>query len=272
MLTNKNKFINPPISPGDPDLIWETFHENSKVSMFDIPPSDHEVLARMADLAESFSYDGFPIVELPESPAPLAISLSDAITNRSTTKQMLAAPLNLLTVKTLLHYGYGITHDQRSLGFPRAFRAAPSGGALYPLEIYFHSSHTDGFPSGLYHYNPLENHLRLIRDGDQSDIIAQALVSQTIAHEASLIIFITAVFDRSTFKYGDRGYRFVLLEAGHVAQNINLTALGLGLGSINLGGYYDRKIDDYLDLDGLTHSTIYMIAIGKDARVSDASG
>jgi SagB-type dehydrogenase family enzyme len=78
-----------------------------------------------------------------------------------------------------------------------------------------------------------------------------------------MLIFVTAMFKRSTFKYGNRGYRFALLEAGHVAQNINLVTTGLGLGSVNICGYFDRQVDDLLDLDGVTHSTIYIIAIGK---------
>ncbi len=268
-MTNDKSFADPSISPGCVDLFWETFHENSKVSMFDIPPSDHEVLARMADLAESLSFHGYPVINLPKALVDLTVPLGEAILKRSTAKQMTPVAVPLQTVATILYYAYGITRDQHALGYPRSFRAVPSGGALYPLEIYFHSAHTEGFETGLYHYNPVENHLRLIRCGDQSEIIARALVQQNIAYDTSLIIFITALFDRSTFKYGDRGYRFALIEAGHVAQNINLTALGLGLGSINLGGFYDRRIDDFLDLDGLTHSTIYMVAVGQEVSISD---
>lgn len=80
---------------------------------------------------------------------------------------------------------------------------------------------------------------------------------------SSLLVFITAMFERSIFKYGDRGYRFVLLEAGHAAQNLNLVSNALGLGSLNIGGFFDREMDDFLGLDGITHSTIYMVAIGK---------
>jgi SagB-type dehydrogenase family enzyme len=268
-MTRDKSLSDPPVSPGDTDLLWETFHENSKISIFDIPPSDHDVLKRMADLAESLSFHGYPVLALPELPAQLTISLSEAILKRSTAKQITSQPVDLETVATLLHFAYGTTRDQRTLGYPRAFRAAPSGGALYPLEIYFHCAHALGFQNGLYHYNPTENHLRLIRSGDHTQTIAHALVQPNVAHDASLIIFITALFDRSTFKYGDRGYRFALMEAGHVAQNINLTALGFDLGSINLGGFYDRRIDGFLDLDGLTHSTLYIVAIGKEVATSE---
>ena len=93
--------------------------------------------------------------------------------------------------------------------------------------------------------------------------ISASIVQPDIALETSVLVFITAIFERSTFKYNDRGYRFVLLEAGHVAQNLNLAAHGLGFGYINLGGYYDRDIDEFLGLDGLNHSTVYMGGIGR---------
>ena len=83
-----------------------------------------------------------------------------------------------------------------------------------------------------------------------------------------MIVFITAVFERSVFKYGDRGYRFVLLEAGHVAQNINLAVTALGLGCVNIGGFFDRDIDEFLGIDGLTHSSVYLMAIGKAMAAS----
>jgi SagB-type dehydrogenase family enzyme len=148
-------------------------------------------------------------------------------------------------------------------GFPRPFRTVPSAGAMYPLEIYFHNAHVEGLKAGLYHYNSAMNHVCILREGDESRGIGAAVVQPQIVHNASLIVFITAMFERTTYKYGDRGYRFVLLEAGHVAQNINLVVNGLGLGCVNLGGYFDRQIDDLLGLDGVTHSTIYMIAVGN---------
>lgn len=257
----------PPIDSGNLDLDWETFHESSKLSMFDIPPSDHEVLARMAELAESLEYHGYPIVDLPAELSPLEMPLGAAIRGRSTAKQMIPSELTLEQIGTILHGAYGITRDLRSLGYPRPFRTVPSGGALYPLELYFHCQGALDAEDGLYHYNPTERHLRLLREGSQATELEKVLVQGSLAHEAPLLIFITAVFDRSVFKYGDRGYRFALLEAGHVAQNINLTAHALGLGSINLGGFYDRRADDLLDIDGLTHATVYMVAVGRDGAL-----
>src|SRR5829696_9188569 len=93
--------------------------------------------------------------------------------------------------------------------------------------------------------------------------ITRSLIQMDLALGSAAIIFVSAIFVRSTFKYGDRGYRFVLLEAGHLAQNAILTAAELGLAAAPIGGYMDREVDDYLDIDGLNESTIYIMLIGQ---------
>jgi SagB-type dehydrogenase family enzyme len=245
------------------DSIWELFHENSKMGRYSNVAPQEVVAARMAELLESLPFDQYPAVDLPSSLTSMSLSLVEAITARSSARSMEPYPLTLENIATLFYYAYGITRDNSGTGFPRPFRTVPSAGALYPLELFFHSDHIAELEPGLYHYNPTRNNLRLLRSGNKSPQICEGLVQRHIALDASLIIFITAMFERSIFKYGARGYRFTLLEAGHVAQNINLVSIALGLGCVNIGGYLDRQIDDLLGLDGLTHSTIYMIGIGK---------
>jgi SagB-type dehydrogenase family enzyme len=252
------------LPPGNEDLVWELFHENSKRRRYDQFLSDEEVAARMAQLHQSLPIVGASVVELPRA-LPLDISLGSAIASRTSCYTVTNDRPTLEQVATLLHYAYGVTRDNKGTTAPRPFRAAPSAGALYPLEIFFHSVEGEQLKAGLYHYNPIQNNLRLIQEGDATSKISQAMVQTEIPLKASLMMFITAVFERTTFKYADRGYRFIFLEAGHVAQNMNLVATALGLGSINIGGYFDREIDDFLGIDGLTHSTIYMIAVGRDS-------
>jgi SagB-type dehydrogenase family enzyme len=251
------------LPPGDEDQVWELFHENSKIGQYSRALSDQEVLERMREFHESLPFEGYPIIDLPRSLAPLQCPLVEAITARVSARDMAPCPLTLENLATLLRYGYGITRDNQGTTFPRPLRAVPSGGALYPLELFVHSAHLDGFQAGLYHYNPSRHQLRLLRQKDETSALAEALVQPEVAHGASLIVFITAVFERSIFKYGDRGYRFILLEAGHLAQNLNLVATGLGLGCLNIGGFFDRRVDDLLGLDGLTHATLYLVAVGQ---------
>ena len=254
------------LPPDNEDNVWELFHENSKIGRHTRALSNDEVRRRMQEFYESLPFEGYPIVELPATTLRLERTLTEAITSRVSVRQFRPRSLTLLEAATLLHHAYGITRDNQGTSFPRPFRVAPSGGALYPLEIFLHSSQIEGLQPGLYHYNPTRNHLRLLGEGDATGVIAQKLVQPEVARDASLVVFLTAVFERSVFKYGDRGYRFIFLEAGHVAQNLNLVSNALGLGCLNIGGYFDREVDDFLGLDGLTHSTVYLIAIGKPAK------
>lgn len=252
------------VPPGNEDHIWELYHENSKLGRYDIHPFDSEILQRMHESHESLPFIGYPTTELLRTLPPLTIPLDKAILSRTTNRNLQPVSIALDTLSTLLHYAYGVTRDNAETGLPRPFRTIPSAGALYPLEIFFFSSHLHSQPPGLYHYNPTSHSIRLVLLGDHTQQISDCLVQSELVQTASLVFFITAFFDRSIFKYGDRGYRFIFLEAGHVAQNINLVSRALGLESINIGGFFDREIDTFLSFDGITQSTIYMITIGKE--------
>ncbi len=246
---------------------WELFHESSKTGNYANPLTNEEVIERMENIHESFPYKNFPNIELPDTFATIDGSFMEAIINRKTPKEINPKEISLEELRTILYCAYGVTRDNKDNEYvKRALRTTPSGGALYPLELFFYSNgKIKGLKPGLYHYSPLENSIQLIREGNLEDEIAEALVSfQThLAYDTSLLIFITAVFNRSTFKYREKGYRFCFIEAGHVAQNINLAATALDFGVINIAGYYDRLMDRFLKIDGLNHSTIYMNGICK---------
>ena len=244
------------------DELWEIFHENSKLGRYDSVLAPDVVSRRLSTLWESLPYEQYRTFELPTTLQPFKMSLAKAMTGRATARGMEPVPLSLATLATILYHGYGITRDNSDTGMPRPFRTVPSGGALYPLELFFHAGRVKHLPPGLYHYNPSHNVVRLLVGGDRSQDLCDGVAQGSLVLESSLVVFITALFERSTFKYGERGYRFVLLEAGHVAQNINLAATALELACVNVGGFFDRQIDELLGLDGLTHSTVYMICIG----------
>ncbi|MGD9725981.1 MAG: SagB/ThcOx family dehydrogenase [Nitrospiraceae bacterium] len=242
---------------------WEIFHENSKLGRHFSALSTEEVLEQVKKLHESLPFEGYPLIKLPRALARINVPLDEAIMARSSGREMVLSKLSLKELTTLLHYAYGIRRTGKRTSYPRPFRVVPSGGGLYPLEIFFHCAQVAGLQAGLYHYNPNRHHCRFLRSGDETGRLAQATAYPAFMSKANIIIFISALFQRSTFKYGDRGYRFTLLEAGHVAQNINLVSSALDLASVNIGGYFDAEIDEFLDLDGLLHSTVYMIAVGK---------
>jgi SagB-type dehydrogenase family enzyme len=244
---------------------WELYHENSKVTRFHRAPPNETVRAQMVANWDALPYDGYPEIALPE-PEALDAPLGATIAARETGRGLQPVRVALPRLASLLHHAYGVTHDLTSQGFPHPFRAVPSGGAMYPLEIFFHTNRVDGLEPGIYHYNPRRVAVRRIHSGDESRKLSQALVQPNLALDASLFFFITAIFERTVFKYGERGYRFALLEAGHVAQNLNLAATAYGLGVVNVGGFYDADINALLKLDGLTQAALYLVGMGARAE------
>ncbi|OYY69357.1 SagB/ThcOx family dehydrogenase [Sphingomonas sp. 28-63-12] len=249
------------VPPSDDECCWETYHDNSKTERHDRPPPNDLVRARMAALAPALAYEGYPTIALPPPP-DLTMPIGAAIRARVTGRDMASCALDLDQVSALLFNAYGETRDNAETTFPRPFRTVPSGGALYPLDLYLHSARIAGAPPGLYYYDPTRHQLRLVRRGDQTHKLSGFFVQPELPLNSAAQLFITAFFERSTFKYRDRGYRFALLEAGHVAQNFNLAGTALGLAVTCVGGYFDRDVDDFLQIDGITRSTIYAQVVG----------
>lgn len=241
---------------------WEIFHENSKLGKFDVFAPVEWILGGMEKYAESLNYSYSERVDLPGEHLELEMKLSQAIGTRESLREYSDQPLSLSELDALLYYSYGINRSNEGTEFPRPFRNVPSGGGLFPLDIYFYTSSVEGLKPGLWHYNPKEEAIFLVSPGRKTDQISKLIAQQELVN-APLLVFICAHFERSLFKYRDRGYRFIFLDAGHLVQNFNLVGTSLGIGSVNIGGYFDRETDKFLDMDGLTQSTIYMIAAGK---------
>ncbi|MDB5072613.1 MAG: hypothetical protein JWM87_3724 [Candidatus Eremiobacteraeota bacterium] len=239
----------------------ELFHENSKLSPNDAPAREDVVRARMARMGETLSYRGYPAIALPAPEEP-RMPLAKAVEARATSRKLESTRLPFERLAALLACSYGQTRDLRERGYQRRFRTVPSAGALYPLEIYCHTTHVGELAAGVYHYHPIDGVLRLTRKGDETRRLSEAFVQPELPLEASAIFFITALFERSTFKYGERGYRFLLLEAGHVAQNLNLVATAFGMGVVNVGGFFDDALNEVLGLDGVTHAVLYAVVVG----------
>jgi SagB-type dehydrogenase family enzyme len=144
-------------------------------------------------------------------------------------------------------------------------RAAPSAGALYPIETYVVVNAVSGIEPGVYHYGPERHELDLIRVGDFGPEFARAALDQRMAARASVVFAWTAVFERSKWKYKQRAYRYVYLDAGHIAQNVALAAVALGLGSCQIAAIYDDEANALLQVDGSSESTLYMTVVGRPA-------
>lgn len=251
----------------DHDAVWELFHENSKTSRherhltYPIHPSDETIVRAMAGLRRVKPYTDAPKVRLPDGDGADSRSFDEVVRARETARHIAPGPIALAQLAKVLQTSYGMTRDNAGTNFPRPFRIVPSGGALYPLEIYLYSVAVDGLEEGLYHYDPEDHSLDVLPPG--RDHPAALFVQRDLVASAAVIGFVSAIFHRSVFKYGDRGYRFVLLEAGHLAQNAMLAATDARLAAATVGGFFDREVDRYLGFDGVSESTIYAFPLGR---------
>jgi SagB-type dehydrogenase family enzyme len=144
-----------------------------------------------------------------------------------------------------------------------AERLVPSGGARYPLEVYLLVRRVEGVARGVHHYAPRDHRLRQIRGPLPWPSIVELFMDQAYLAEADLIVVFTSVIQRTLARYYDRGLRLVLMECGHLAQNLNLLAAAMRLGSLNLGGFYDRHLSALLGLDPEVEVPLYAVALGR---------
>lgn len=143
-------------------------------------------------------------------------------------------------------------------------RAQASGGARYPIEVYpLVLRSGEGLPAGLYHYNVKLHALETLWDKSfTKEELKDYFVYEWTA-DASVVFLMTAVFWRNQMKYGERGYRYVLIEAGHIGQNLYLVSEALGLKCCALGGTKDERVEELLDIDGVNESLVYAVAVGE---------
>ena len=142
-------------------------------------------------------------------------------------------------------------------------RAVPSAGGLYPLELYVVCNQVEGTKPGLHHFNVRDRTLEYMSGPFSIADLLPRLMQQPFIEHAAAFIFIAAVLPRTLKKYGPRGYRYLLMEAGHAAQNICLRATELDLATLCLGGFSDHQINSLLELDGRKEVALYAIALGQ---------
>jgi SagB-type dehydrogenase family enzyme len=165
-----------------------------------------------------------------------------------------------------LSYGVSGTSSIKSNAeiYRYKLRSAPSAGALYSCELYLIALNVKGLDNGVYHYFPEENELeRLKSNADLEKRIHKSIIDPKQFQNWSASLIITGTFIKAITKYGERGYRYVLLDAGHIGQNIYLTATALKLGVVGVCGFYDDKVNKLLSLDGRNESSLYIMLLGK---------
>jgi SagB-type dehydrogenase family enzyme len=207
-------------------------------------------------------YFGVPALPLPEAVLP-KISLQGAIAARLSCRRFMGAPLTMLQLATVLKCAYGVQGKTLSGDMELLERPVPSGGGLYPLELYALVQNVEGVEPGIYHYAALHHMLEQVQPVRLSKpAVSRLFMDQPYITGAAVIVVLVAVVERCLWKYGDRGYRYILFEAGHVAQNVNLVSSALELGSLNLGGFFDADLASLLLVDLETEVPLYGVAVG----------
>jgi SagB-type dehydrogenase family enzyme len=181
------------------------------------------------------------MIKLPGPSYDAKFDLNKAMQERRSVREYRDESLALDQVAQLLWSAQGVT----SLG---GFRTAPSGGALYPLELYLVVGKVDGLAVGLYKYNPLQHTLTLTAEGDRRAELAAASLGQSWMSTAPALVAIAAVYERTTSRYGERGSRYIHMEVGHAAQNIALEAVAMGLGAVDVAAFSDLEVKKVLGL------------------------
>jgi SagB-type dehydrogenase family enzyme len=249
------------------DRLFEFYHENSKL----FPELAAEQAATF--VASSFElyvqsrgfrqFRAAPRIPLPEAtPSDGGVA---AVLGRRRSSRDLGGRIGLDELAALLRQALGPTAvvENEEHGVAQALRAWPSGGGLYPLDAYVVASKVDAVAPGLYHYNVIRGELEQLPSRAPDRILRDGFFWQEFVATAATAVLLVAVFERTVAKYGERGYRLVLLDAGHAAQNLLLVAEDLGLGAVAVAGFCDDALADDLAVDGVSEAVLHAVVVGR---------
>lgn len=254
--------------------IAEVFHENTKISQ--VNPKFRQSIKQFmllspeskAAFVSSPEYVDKQLISLPEENDP-KMTLTECIRSRTSTRNYSSDPITMSDLSVLLKYGCGMVGNELVAIGEHSFksRGYPSAGGFYPVEPYVIVLKSDELECGIYYYSAKNHGLRIINQFSRDELLEQVeeIVDKWTMdyQDASLMIMLTGSFWKSKIKYGPRGYRFTLLEAGHLMQNIQLIVPTLGLGSVSIGGLKEAVVDPLLEVNGVDESILYGCLIGS---------
>lgn len=199
-------------------------------------------------------------IDLPPPLREAGPGLWKVLQERASIRDYSAEALSLEEVSQILWASQGISRERGEW----QFRTAPSAGALYPIETYLGVNRVEGLAAGLYHYEVRYHRLAFLREDPLIGMsLTRAALGQTVCQRAALVFVWTAVVARSVRKYGERAYRYIYMDAGHVAQNLYLACTALGLGCCAIGAFFDDEVNAVLDVDEEKEPAVYMATVGK---------
>lgn len=258
--------------------LLELFHENTKYTRSRYPAQAltiaRELGSRAAIEATSRNFKVFRFAERRElgAPAEPAMPLGAALRARVSTREFSGASLSLTDLAAVLVPALACNRRAAVRHAPSVelrFRSYPSAGGEFPVETYPILLRVAEFPPCVTHFDPRGGALDVLGPLDSAALDEALIADGGIRRAAAVLLVFTAVFERSSVKYGDRAYRLALLEAGHAAQNVCLAAAAAGVASLAWGGFFDDALNRLLGVDGLTEAAVHAVFLG---RAREAAG
>ena len=264
----------------DPPPRWPAsrlYHENSKLTERRAGALQEQIELFAADSVGApegqSRYPSRPTVALPRAKRRLfGARLDDTLTGRRSQRGPFASrPLALAELGALLDLSVGARREAPSKTASKSedpvtgsplLRAFPSAGGLYPVEVYVAALECASMERGIHHYDPTKHALARISPCPAKPDLARQIFTDNLGDGAAAALIFTDVFERTQAKYGERGYRFALLEAGHAAQNVLLAAQSLGLAAAPIGGFCEDALGAAMGLHSAQESPIYVVLIG----------
>lgn len=200
------------------------------------------------------------IISLPES-TQVDVKLQDALLNRRSVRQYSDTPITLNELSYLLETTCRV---QKVVGDNIAtLRPAPSGGARHPFETYLIVTNVIGLENGNYHYLPLTHQLERLSDLHSTEQIVESVNGQKFVDNACVSFYFSAVPYRAEWRYGLKSHKVMLIDLGHLGQNLYLAAEGIKAGTCAIASYDQEKADALFDLDGIEEFIVYIMPVGK---------
>ena len=208
------------------------------------------------------AYDDMDRIALPTSFDLILNDLKHVLAERRSRRRFSKESITLQEISTLLKFTCGLSNDEfDNAGFN--FRNVPSAGGLYPYETYVIVNNIEGLNQGLYHYHVPSHALEILKSGDFRKKIAAICLDQAMARDCAAVLAWTMVAPRSKWKYGERAYRYIFIDLGHLAQNFYLVAEAMQLSACAIGALYDDEGNEFLDVDSNDESLCYVGVVGR---------
>ncbi|WP_437303733.1 SagB/ThcOx family dehydrogenase [Sorangium sp. So ce388] len=217
------------------------------------------------------TYAGSERTPLPGRDFAIDAPLGEVLERRRSVRDFALGAMPLETLGRLLHASYGVRGARKIDAEWTCDRPTPSAGGRYPLEIYVATQAVEDLPDGLYHYDARAHDLELRRGGLAHAALADLTLAQDMVLNTNVVVIITAVPFRTMWKYGQRGYRFLWLDAGHLGQNLYLVATAMGLGPVAIGGFYDDELNAFLALPA-EEDAMYVVCVGQPGPAGGQNG